>query len=1341
MPPKFNPPDKFNFIKPAEWPEWQQRFTRYRMATKLGEEDAEVQISCLIYAMGSEAENILKSFVFEQEDDKKDYAIVLKKYDDYFVPKKNVIHERARFHLRGQGHGESVEAFVRNLHEIADHCDFGDKSEQIRDRLVIGIVDKELSEKLQLQPDLTLDKAVGMARNSELVKSQMRDQQAKSIDAVSKYPKQARNYSHRGRGTGHRGGNHGSTHKPHQHSQKTETCGKCGYDHGDNTRCPATGKKCLKCGGMNHFAVRCRSNTKRKDVHEVTEGACADASCADSFFLGSVTTCEDEAGAWNTKLKICNRHIVFKIDTGADTSVITESTYNALPWKPKLQPASTVLQSPGGVLKCIGMFIAKTHHKGEEYQFRIHVVQGSHSNLLGRSVAHKMGLVVLNVEEVRSDIFGDHGCIKGPAVKITLKDDIKPHCVTTARRIPFPLMPKVEAELQRMESQGVIVKVTEPTDWCAPIVPVIKKNGNVRICVDLKKLNQAVKREHYMLPNLDDISPKLCGATLFSKLDASSGFHQLPLEEASWCLTTFITPFGRFCFKFVPFGITSAPEIFQRRMSELLSDVDGAETIMDDILIYGRTVEEHDERLERTLQKVQEAGLKLNRDKCEFRKEKIEYFGHVISSEGISPSVDRVKAIRELPAPTNVSELRRVVGMINYLGRFMPELSSVMHPMTDLLKSDTVWTWDSPQVEAFDKVKDMITDTPTLAFYDSQKSVVISADASSYGLGAALYQVTDGELKPVAFASRTLSPAEKKYAQIEKECLASVWACEKFDRYIVGVESFKLMTDHKPLVSLINTQDLDRTPLRCQRLLMRLMRFNAVAEYVPGTQLVVPDTLSRSPLTSTEDTSGDVNAFVDCVMATKPMSDCKLQSIQTATAEDPVLQEVINLTRSGWPDRERSVRADIRTYFASRSEYSVSHGLLLYRDRIVMPEGLRAETLDNIHSGHFGLNKCRARANTSVWWPGISRDIERIVQSCEFCREHRPNQKSEPLKPTALPDRPWQRIAADLCEVNGTQYLIVMDYYSRYLEIAHLETITSAQVIGKLKNMFAHWGVPEVLVSDNGGQFKSDLFDTFARKYGFTQSFSSPHFPQANGEAESGVKIAKRILQQDDIFDALMEYRVTPVNATGFSPSELMVSRKIRTILPVLPEVLMPRLPDLAKVRRNDEKAKSNMQRNYNNHHAAQTLPPVRVGDNVRIKTDKEKYWTQSGTVKAADYNARSYIVATPRGDFRRNRRHIQHTGYDEPTSTGISESLFVNLDTSSPSAPDSTTRKQQSSSPSAPDSTMRKPQSSSPSAPQSPRRPPKPPDADRVQPTTPKMTRAGRTVVKPKRYDDFVET
>ncbi|KAK3101707.1 hypothetical protein FSP39_005714 [Pinctada imbricata] len=247
-----------------------------------------------------------------------------------------------------------------------------------------------------------------------------------------------------------------------------------------------------------------------------------------------------------------------------------------------------------------------------------------------------------------------------------------------------------------------------------------------------------------------------------------------------------------------------------------------------------------------------------------------------------------------------------------------------------------------------------------------------------------------------------------------------------------------------------------------------------------------------------------------------------------------------------------------------------------------------------------------------------------------------------------MPDRPWQRIGTDLCEHDGKQYLIVMDYFSRYIEIVHLNSITSANVIGKLKNMFARWGIPTEVVSDNGGQFASTSFREFASQYGFKHVTSSPHYPQANGQAESGVKIAKRILKQPDIFLALMAYRSTPVHATGSSPAELIMGRKMRTIIPVHPDNLEPEWPNLDLARKKDAHAKLNMRTNFNLSHGARNLTSLSVGDKVRLKTDKEKHWNDKGVVVSADYRNRSYEIQTNHGIFRRNRRHILHTG-DEP--------------------------------------------------------------------------------------------
>nr|KAG5690638.1 hypothetical protein BaRGS_022137 [Batillaria attramentaria] len=434
------------------------------------------------------------------------------------------------------------------------------------------------------------------------------------------------------------------------------------------------------------------------------------------------------------------------------------------------------------------------------------------------------------------------------------------------------------------------------------MVPVLKKSGQIRICTDFKKLNEAVKRERYILPTLDDLLHKLSGSRVFSKLDATSGFWQLPLDDETTKLTTFITPDGRYFYKRLPFGISSAPEIFQRTVEDILKDTEHVLYYFDDILIFSEDNNSHEKHLDDVLQKLHSRNMKVNRGKSQLRKTEIEFLGHIISGDGVKPDPAKVEALMNMPDPKNVTELQRMLGLINFLGRYVPDLSSTLKPVTQLLEKNRAWTWDAPQREALHKVKTTLTSTPVLAFFDLTKPTTVSSDASSYGIGGVLLQEHDGVQRPVAYCSRTLTPAERSYAQIEKECLAAVWSCEKFSRYLVGLESFKLQTDHKPLVPLINTKDLQDTPLRCQRLLMRMMRFNPQAFYAPSKDLVVADALSRSPLSydslqeDSQQARQDIEAHVDCVRSTWPATDKRLTEIAAETSCDRVLSAGVQYT-------------------------------------------------------------------------------------------------------------------------------------------------------------------------------------------------------------------------------------------------------------------------------------------------------------------------------------------------------------------------------------------------------------------------------------------------------------
>ena len=462
-------------------------------------------------------------------------------------------------------------------------------------------------------------------------------------------------------------------------------------------------------------------------------------------------------------------------------------------------------------------------------------------------------------------------------------------------------------------------------------------------------------------------------------MDVASGYHQIPLDEASAKLTTFITPFGRFYFKRLPFGISSGPEIFQRLMTEILKEIEGVVCYFDDILIHTADEESHRHLLKRVKDKLKEAGLKLNEQKCTNFKKEIKFLGHIISPDGVKPDQEKVEAIKNMAEPTSVPELRRFLGMVQYLGRYIDNLATILKPLNLLLQNDVAWTWDKAQEESFTTVKQMLTEPQVLAYFDLNRETIVSADASQFGLGAVLLQQHKEGLKAIAYCSRTLTETETRYAQIEKELLAATWACERFEKYLVGMEQFTLYTDHKPLVPLINNKHLTESPLRCQRMLMGLMRIRVTATYVPGKNMVVADLLSRCPrklleVEEDDELQQNVKAFVEETVSAWPVSDKKLEQIKQLTQEDVALPSALSFTRDGWPEHREDVKLAALGLYQFRNELSEVDGLLVYGDRIVIPYKIRKEILEKIHESHLDIKE---RARESVWWPQINKENQR----------------------------------------------------------------------------------------------------------------------------------------------------------------------------------------------------------------------------------------------------------------------------------------------------------------------------------------------------------------------------
>lgn len=596
------------------------------------------------------------------------------------------------------------------------------------------------------------------------------------------------------------------------------------------------------------------------------------------------------------------------------------------------------------------------------------------------------------------------------------------------RRTPFPLEALTLKKLKELLAQDIIEKVSEASEWVSPMLVKRKSSSEVRIIIDLREANKAIVREVHPLPTMEQMTCKIGGNKVFTKLDVKQAFHQVLLHENCRYITTFISPLGLMRYKRLMFGLSAAPEIFQKVMETLFADMPWLIIFIDDILIPAKSRDELHQRTKVVLERLHQHNVLLNNEKIVSNVEEIDFLGYLISGSGVSVSPKKLEAIQKMEPPRSCAETRSFLGLVNFVHRYVPDMATLTFPLNSLTRKESKFIWKAEHQEAFDKIKTILLNHETLGFYDPSDETFIIADASPVGLGAVLVQRHKGDHgRIIGYASKTLSPVERKYAQTEREALALVWACERFHEYVYGL-TFWLITDHKPLVSIFGDR-LKPSP-RIERWKLRLMSYDYKVMYRPGNSNIA-DVLSRlcQRVSDSDPTFDEESERIVKILAvdTCPRS-VSLEEIESATKDDIELHELIRwipYPANRWPKT-------LSRYKKIASSLMYDGNLIMKDHKIVVPRSLQTRTLQIAHDPHLGISSMKRRLRTKVWWTHMDKMVEQFVQSCSGCLLVS-EPKHQPVSRIEMPAFPWQKLAIDFMEIPGGNHLLVItDYFSRF---------------------------------------------------------------------------------------------------------------------------------------------------------------------------------------------------------------------------------------------------------------------------------------------------------------------
>lgn len=1146
-----------------------------------------------------------------EEDEVDSYKALTDAVLAHFRPSVNTTSERHKFRQLKQQEQETVTAFLGRLRAKVELCEFDSTkvdtiaNGQIRDQLIVGLRNNDVRRELLKEPQLTLARAVSKAVAFE---ASISDSSLYEETPPPSIVNEVRQSS----------------------SPNKRNAGKCKYCGRHHTRgkqhCPAAESQCSHCHKTGHFAAVCFRKSKGATAHAVDQEETSPEAdeqmnrITEDYDTAYKTGRGPQSEVFTRTLTVNGKRCKGLLDTGASRTLITADVVAAT------RQSHTILKAyDGKPVTTLGEADVTIASGNKSCTCTCFVVPEGQAVLFGQDVIVQLQL--LSVAEVN--------VVNVRPVDITVDPAATPVALPP-RRHAFSLRNAIESEIKRLEERDVIEPVQEATPWVSPLVPTRKANGTLRLCVDYRRLNQAIIRERRMLPTLDEITARLEGSKVFSVLDAESGFHQIPLSIGSRSYTTFTSHCGLYRFKRLPFGISSAPEIFQRVVGDILRGIEGVMVYIDDILVFGTDQKEHDRRMELVLRRLTDANLRLNWAKCQLRQTQVKYLGHWLTGQGIQPDEDKLRAIQEMPCPESITDVRRFLGLATYLGKFIPHLSQITDGLRRLAKQEPFVANTEIQNTFCTAKRGIATALQKLAYFRPSSSVptAISSDASPCGLGAMLWQKDDkNQWTPVACASRSLTAAETRYSQLEREMLGVVFAITRFRQYVLG-RHIQAFTDHKPLISIVS-KPFDEVPPRLQRWLVALMPYQYSLTYTPGHRLVCADALSRAPLAEQHQTPEEcrsMSEYVNMVLEEAPVG---IDEIRRASEDDPLISSIMKrVITSSW----RDLTPQEEPYFLVREQLTVIDGLLLLGNRYILPEDIRRPVLRLAHEGHPGREAFLDMLRTRVWWPGLNKDAIAFAEQCGVCWRRRSNH-DQGLQPSEV-ESVWNKLAIDLVSIEGYSCLSIIDYGSRYPEVLPLHSTITSVIIDKLMEVFARFGLPSVLVSDNGPQFIAAEMAQFLKRLNIRHIHASPRYPRSNGMVERLHRVLRERLKglrpsipfPRRLQQVLMDIRNSTHRMLGTTPSEALFGRVLLTRVPSYcsPVVINPAHQLKAKARTADA---------HDAKRGVHNLPNLKPGTTVILQdgcTDATKRW------RVVEQYGRQVGVSDGKRILIRNRQHVR---------------------------------------------------------------------------------------------------